>query len=82
MLHRDEPPAERVSLQKKENEEEMLDIQRREGSGDSKSETLIGMKAVAMETVERAAEGLHRARKRGQNWIWMREVSVRELIIK
>jgi hypothetical protein len=43
-----------------------------EGSGSSKSQTAIEMKAVAIETIERTAEEFHSAGKTGQNWIWMR----------
>jgi hypothetical protein len=50
----------------------MLDLQKREESDSSKGEALIEMEAVATETTERAAEGLRRGHKRGQNWIWMR----------
>jgi hypothetical protein len=50
----------------------MLDIQEREMSGDSKSETPIEMEAVAIERIERTAEGLRRDHKTGRNWIWMR----------
>jgi hypothetical protein len=56
-------------VQKNENEEEMSDIQKREGSGGSKSETPIEMTAVAIETIERRAEDVRRDHKRGQNWI-------------
>jgi hypothetical protein len=59
-------------LQNKENEERMLDIQKRKGSGGSKSETPIEMKAVAIETIERRAKGVRSGHKKGQNWIWMR----------
>jgi hypothetical protein len=58
-------------VQKNENEEEMLDVQEREGSGCSKSETAIEMEPVAIETIERTAEDLHRDQKKGQNWISM-----------
>jgi hypothetical protein len=40
-------------VQKKENEEEMLDIQEREGSGVSKSDTPIEMEAAAIEPREK-----------------------------
>jgi hypothetical protein len=58
--------------QKKENEEEMLDIQKRGGSRVSKSKTSIEIKAMAMETIQRTAEDLRRDHKKGQNWISMR----------
>jgi hypothetical protein len=45
-----------ASLQKNEKEEEMLDIQEREGSGGSKGETFIEMEQKAIETIERTAE--------------------------
>jgi hypothetical protein len=41
-----------------ENEEEMLYIQKREGSSDSKSETPIEMEAVAIEAIEGTAKDL------------------------
>jgi hypothetical protein len=53
-------------LQKSENEEQMLDIQKREGSGDSKSQTPIEAKAVAIETIERTADDLLSDHKTGQ----------------
>jgi hypothetical protein len=56
-------------VHKNENEKEMLDIQKREGSGCSKSEMPIGMKAAAMETMERTAEDLHGDHNTGQNSI-------------
>jgi hypothetical protein len=49
----------------------MLDIQRREESGSSKSETLIEMDSVAIETIERTAEDLRRDHERdrtGSEW--------------
>jgi hypothetical protein len=63
-------------VQKNENEEEMLDIQAREGSSGLKSNTPIDLEAVVMKTIERTAENLHRAHNTGWNWIWMRHVSV------
>jgi hypothetical protein len=59
-------------FQKKENEKEMLDIQKREGSGGSTSETPIDMQAAAIETMDRTAEDLRRNHKKGQNWVSMR----------
>jgi hypothetical protein len=59
-------------FQKNENEEEMWDIQKREGSGGSRSETPIEMEKVATEAMERTAEDLRRDHKKGQNWISMR----------
>jgi hypothetical protein len=59
-------------VQKNENEEEMLEIQKREGSGGWKSEKPIEMKVVAIETIERTAEDLCLAHKTGESWIWMR----------
>jgi hypothetical protein len=56
----------------RKNEEEMLGIQKRDGSGSSKSATPIEMKAVAIERIERTAEGLHTAHETGSNWILMR----------
>jgi hypothetical protein len=58
-------------VQKKENDEKMLDVQKREESGGSKSQTPIERKVMAIGTIEKTAEDLHRARKTGQNWIWM-----------
>jgi hypothetical protein len=56
----------------------MLDIQEREMSGDSKSETPIEMEAVAIETIKRIAEDPRRDHKMGRNWIWMGSVNVWE----
>jgi hypothetical protein len=56
-------------VQNNENEEKMLDIQKREGFAGSKSQTPIERKVVAIETIERTAEVLHKARKTRQNWI-------------
>jgi hypothetical protein len=56
-------------VQKNENEEGMSDIQKREGSGGSKSETPKEMTAMAIETIERRVEDVNRDHKRGQNWI-------------
>jgi hypothetical protein len=52
-----------------ESEEEMLDVQKRERSGGSKSEATTEMEAVVIETIERTAENLRH--KKGQNWISM-----------
>jgi hypothetical protein len=54
-------------VQKKENEEEMLDIQKREGFGISKSQTRIERNVVA---IERTVQDLCMAHKKGQDWIW------------
>jgi hypothetical protein len=43
-------------VQKNEKEEEMLDIQKGEGYGSSKSQSAMEMKAMAIETIERTAE--------------------------
>jgi hypothetical protein len=51
-----------------------------EGSGCSKSETPIEMKAVAMGTIEATAKDIPRARKPGQDWTSMRQMSVWDLI--
>jgi hypothetical protein len=56
-------------VEKDENEEETLGIQKREASGDWKSGTSIEMRTMAMETTEGTGEDLHRARKRGQKWV-------------
>jgi hypothetical protein len=45
----------------------MSDIQKREGSGGSKSQTPIERKVVAVEAMEKTPEGLHKARETGQN---------------
>jgi hypothetical protein len=58
-------------VQRNENEEEILDIQKMEGYDSSKSETLIKME-TAIETIERTVEDLCRDHKKGQNWISMR----------
>jgi hypothetical protein len=58
-------------LQRKENEEEMLDIEKSEGSGGSKSETLIEMEAVAIERIEGTPKDLRLAHKKVENWISM-----------
>jgi hypothetical protein len=59
-------------VQKNENEEEMLDNQKRERYGGSKSETPIEMEAMAIETIERMAEDVRRDHRMGHNRIWMR----------
>jgi hypothetical protein len=59
-------------VRRNENEEEMLDIQKREEPDDLKSETPIEMETVAVETIEKTAEYLRMDHKKGQNWIWMR----------
>jgi hypothetical protein len=56
-------------VQKKENEEYMLDVQKGEKLGSSKSETRIGMEAVAIETIERKAEDLRMDHNKRQNWM-------------
>jgi hypothetical protein len=57
---------------KREKEGERSDIEKREGSGDSKSQTPIEKERVAIERIERAPEELRVAHKKGQNWISMR----------
>jgi hypothetical protein len=59
-------------VQKNEKEEELLDIQKREGSGGSKSETFIEMETVGIETIEKMAEDVRRDHRKGQSGIWMR----------
>jgi hypothetical protein len=54
-------------FQKKEKEEKMLDVHKRKGSGGSKSRTPIERKVMAIGTMEKTAEDVHRARKTGQN---------------
>jgi hypothetical protein len=51
---------------------EMLDIQKMEGSGGSKSEAPIEMEAAAIETMDGTAEDLRRNDKKRQNWVSMR----------
>jgi hypothetical protein len=63
-------------LQTIESEEECSDIEKREGSGDSKSQTFIDREGMAIERIEWTAEDLRMAHKNGQDWIWMRQVSV------
>jgi hypothetical protein len=63
-------------VQKKENEEEMLNIQRKEESGGLKSVTPMENEAVAIETMEGTAEDLRGTKKTGHNRISMRQVSV------
>jgi hypothetical protein len=58
-------------VQRKENEGEMLDIEKREGSGGSKSERLIEMDAVARERIEGTAKELRVAHRKGENSISM-----------
>jgi hypothetical protein len=60
------------ALQKIEKEEEYSDIECREESGCSKSETLIDGQAVVTERIERTAEDLGRAHNKGQDGISMR----------
>jgi hypothetical protein len=71
-----------LAVQRKESEEEMFDIQKREMAGGSKNETPIEMEGVAIERMERRAQGFHRDHKTGRQWMWIREVSVWELIIE
>jgi hypothetical protein len=56
-------------VQKNENEEEMLDIQKREESGGSKSKTPMEMEAVEIEALESTTDNLCRDHKQGQNQI-------------
>jgi hypothetical protein len=58
--------------QKIAKEEVCSDIEKREGSGDSTSQTPIDREGMAIERIERTAEDLRMARKNGQNWISMR----------
>jgi hypothetical protein len=57
-------------------EEGFSDVEKREGSGSSKSQTPIERKGLVMERIERTAADLRMARKKGQDWIWMRQMSV------
>jgi hypothetical protein len=59
-------------VKKNENEEQMLDIHKRDVFGGSKSQTPIERRVVAIETIEKTPEELHEARKMAQSWIWMR----------
>jgi hypothetical protein len=55
--------------QKKENQEKILDIRKKEASVGLKSETPKEMEAVAIETIEITAENLGEDHKKGQKWI-------------
>jgi hypothetical protein len=57
--------------QKIAKEEGGPDIEKREGSGSSKSHTPIE-KGMAIERIERTTEDLRKANKKGQNWIPIR----------
>jgi hypothetical protein len=57
------------SLQKIEKEEELSDIEKREGSGGPESEAPIDREGVVIERIERTAKDLRIAHKQGQNWI-------------
>jgi hypothetical protein len=54
-------------FQKIENEEELSEIEKRDGSGSSKSQTLIERDELAIERIEKAAKDLCMAHKKGQN---------------
>jgi hypothetical protein len=58
-------------VQKNENEEEMLDVQKKEVSVGSKIQRHIEREGVATEGIEVTAKHLRRGQKNGQNWIWM-----------
>jgi hypothetical protein len=58
-------------LQNIEKEEECSHIEKREGSGDSKSQTPIDREGVAIERIERTAKDLRMAQQKGQNWMSM-----------
>jgi 3-keto-L-gulonate-6-phosphate decarboxylase len=58
-------------VQKSEKEEECSDIEKMEGSGDSKGQIPIEG-GVAIETIKRIATDLRMAQEKGQNWISMR----------
>jgi hypothetical protein len=51
-------------VQKKENDEGILDIQQREGSGGLKSETPIEMELVVIETINRTTGYVRRDHER------------------
>jgi hypothetical protein len=59
-------------VQNIEKEEECTDTEKREGSGDSKSQTPIDREGMAIERIERTAEDLRMAHNNGQNWMSMR----------
>jgi hypothetical protein len=62
-------------VQKSEKEEECSDIEKREGSGDSKGQIPIEG-GVAIERIERTATDLRMAHEKGENRISMRQISV------
>jgi hypothetical protein len=64
-----------LQTDEEEDHEECSDIEKREESGGSKSEIPIE-RGVAIERIERAAEDIRMANKKGQNKIPMRSVSV------
>jgi hypothetical protein len=55
-----------------EKENECSHLEKREGSGGSKSQAPIEKEGVATARMERTAEDLRMARKKGQNWISIR----------
>jgi hypothetical protein len=55
-----------------EKEKRCSHLEKREGSGGSKSQAPIERKGVATERIERTAEDLCMAGKKGQNWISIR----------
>jgi hypothetical protein len=50
-----------------EKEEECSDVEKREGPGDSKSQTPTEKEGVAIERIERTAEDLRTAQKKGED---------------
>jgi hypothetical protein len=58
-------------LQNIDNQENLSDIKKREGSGGSKSQTPVEKEGMAIEKIEKTAEGLRIAHNKGQNWISM-----------
>jgi hypothetical protein len=56
-------------LQTIENQEESSDIEKRDGSGGSKSQTPIERGEAVM---ERPVKNLRMARRKGHNWTWTR----------
>jgi hypothetical protein len=55
-----------------EKEKECSHLEKREGSGGSKSQAPREREGLATERIERIAEDLRMARKKGQNWISIR----------
>jgi hypothetical protein len=54
-----------------DNQENLSDIEKREGSGGSKSQTPVEKEEVVIERIEKTVEGLRIVHNKGQNWISM-----------